>query len=82
MEYPVPQMAWDEHITWLSSRLTDPLDVPPLIVVYNAGEFSVPDGNNSHEALRRRGWLKSWVVIWHNSLEDFEAGQNLLAGRI
>ena len=79
MEYPVPQLAWDEHITRLSSGLTDPLDVPPLIVVYNAGEFSVRDGNHRHEAMRRKGWLKCWVVIWHNSLEDFEAGEKLLA---
>jgi hypothetical protein len=81
MEYPVPQTAWDEHIARLSSSLTDSLDVPPLIVVYNAGEFSVRDGNHRHEAMRLKGWLKCWVVIWHNSLEDFEASQKLLADR-
>ena len=56
----------------------DPLDIPPLIVVYGDGSYIISDGNNRHEAMRRKGWLKCWVLIWHNSSPEFEASQRLL----
>ena len=73
MEYRVPEDGWERHIARMAERLAAPTEMPPLIVVYNQGRLSIRDGNHRHEAMRRSGWKSCWVVIWHNSLEDYEA---------
>lgn len=75
LEFPVPASLWDAKVTHLADTLTEPAAVPPLIVEYRAGALSVRDGSHRHEAMRRKGWLKAWVLIWHNSWSDFEASQ-------
>jgi hypothetical protein len=77
MEYRVSADAWDKHVTALSARLTEPIELPPLIAVYHNGQLSIRDGNHRHEAMRRKGWRTGWVVIWHNSREEFEIGKGM-----
>jgi hypothetical protein len=81
MEYPVPAEAWDARVTALAERLSQPLEMPPLIVEYDQGRLSIRDGNHRHEAMQRKGWRTGWVVIWHNSQVEFEASQVLVASK-
>jgi len=78
MEYRIPQAAWEERVSRIAARLTEPLATAPLIVEYRAGQLSLRDGNHRHEAMRRRGWDWCWALIWHNSYEDFEASRRAL----
>jgi hypothetical protein len=70
-EYKVAQELWELRITRLMQSITDLMTVPPLIAEYRSGNLSIRDGNHRHEAIRRKGWLNCWVVVWHNSEEDF-----------
>ena len=82
MEYRVALKQWELRITGLMQSITDLMTVPPLIVEYRSGSLSIRDGNHRHEAMRRKGWLKCWVIIWHNSEEDFLLNRYAaLAGR-
>lgn len=71
MEYRESEAAWDAHVTRIGQNLSAPLDTSPLIVMYETGELSIRDGNHRHEAMRRKGWRNCWIVLWHNSLQDF-----------
>jgi hypothetical protein len=71
MEYRVALEQWELRITRLMQSIKDLMSVPPLIVEYRSGSLSIRDGNHRHEAMRRKGRLKCWVIIWHNSEEDF-----------
>jgi len=71
MKFLVEPEHWERRITELVHSITDPLTVPPLIVEYCSGTFSIRDGNHRHEAVRRKGWQTCWVIIWHNSEADF-----------
>ena len=72
MEYRISQMDWEAQVLRIAARLTEPLAAAPLIAEYRVGRLSLRDGNHRHEAMRRKGWPKCWVLIWHNSCEDFE----------
>lgn len=82
MEYRVSQASWDEHLTRIAAHLTAhrtaPLAVAPLIVEYRAGRLSVRDGNHRYGAMKRLGWTRAWVIIWHNSRTDFEKSREML----
>jgi hypothetical protein len=70
MEYRVLPEQWEQRITGLMRSITDLMRLPPLIVEYRSGSLSIRDGNHRHEAMRRKRWLKCWVVVWHNSEAD------------
>jgi len=71
MEYQVPPEHWEQKINTMAGDMTNLLSIPPLIVEYRSGNFSIRDGDHRHEAMRRKGWSKCWVIIWHNSEEDW-----------
>ena len=71
MEYRVSREHWELRIPGLMQSIIDLMAVPPLIIEYRSGSLSIRDGNHRHEAMRRKRWLKCWVIIWHNSEEDF-----------
>lgn len=70
MEYRVPLDVWEQKINKLADGMTDLLAIAPLIAEYRSGMFSIRDGNHRHEAMRRKGWLKCWMIIWHNNESD------------
>jgi len=71
MEYRVLSEQWELRITGFMHSIPNLMNVPPLIIEYRSGSLSIRDGNHRHEAMRRKGWPKCWVIIWHNSEEDF-----------
>lgn len=80
MEIQADEAAWESHIAGIAASLTDPYALPPLIAMYDNGVLSVRDGNHRHEALRRRGWSRGWVLIWYNSQQDFTHHGRYLEG--
>jgi len=73
MEYVVPAEHWERDIAGLAERLRDPAEVPPLIVEWRSGTLSVRDGNHRAAAMLKAGWTHCWIVVWCNSLSDYES---------
>jgi hypothetical protein len=76
IEYRVPLESWQRRTRSLADSILaaggSPLTIPPLIINFDNGVWSVRDGNHRHEAMRLLGWPEAWVVIWYNSLEEFQ----------
>lgn len=72
MSYRPHPVLWEIKIRMLQDGLRDPLRVPPLIVEYRYGKRIISDGAHRHEAMRRRGWAKCWIVIWYQAEEAFK----------
>lgn len=73
MEFRMSPAAWDRRVNGLADSLVALADVPPLIVQYRAGVYSIRDGNHRHEALRRKGWRTCWAVIWYDDAVTWQA---------
>ena len=72
MEFRMAPAAWDARTGALAAGFTSLEAIPPLIAEYRDGLLSVRDGNHRHEAIRRKGWLTCWVIVWYNSAADYE----------
>lgn len=77
MAFRVPADDWERYVTLLAAGLTTPEALPPLIVLYQDGRRIISDGNNRHEAMRRRGWRSCWVLMWYTSQEDYHRDAEL-----
>lgn len=66
LEYRMNPADWERRVTAIATTLDDVKDLPPLIVQYRSGEYSIRDGNHRHEAIKRKGWLTCWVLIWYD----------------
>ena len=73
MEYPQEAKGWEKAINKLEKSLRDLKDVPPFITQYRGGELSLRDGSHRHEAFKRLGWQKAWILIWYDSKAEFDA---------
>lgn len=75
-EYYVPLEGWSLRTRRLADGIVasggTPLTIPPLIINYDNRVWSVRDGNHRHEAMRLLGWPEAWVLIWYNSLEEYQ----------
>ncbi len=78
MEYFVPHGAWEQKITGIASRLSEPMSVPPLIVEWREGALSVRDGNHRHAAMVAVGWKAAWAIIWCNCADDCDRAREAL----
>ena len=72
MEFRMAPAAWDARTGALAAGFASLEAIPPLIAEYRDGLLSVRDGNHRHEAIRRKGWLTCWVIVWYNSAADYE----------
>jgi hypothetical protein len=72
VSFPVDPDGWELKVTLLARNIQSPADLPPVIAEYLQGILYVRDGNHRHEALRRYGADRCWVLIWHNSEEDWK----------
>jgi hypothetical protein len=84
MEFHVEPASWERRVGAIAVSLTSPAALPPLLVEYRAGTWSVRDGNHRLAAITRLGWPRAWAVIWYNSAADYEAdgAQTLAEGTI
>jgi len=70
MEYVQDPNNWSNRVTTIADSLTAIEHLPPLIVQYRDGSYSIRDGNHRYEAIVRKGWTSCWVIIWYDSLAD------------
>jgi hypothetical protein len=78
MEFSVPADAWHCKVSEIASGLTDPKDLPPLIVEWRAALLSIRDGNHRYAAMTAAGWRACWVIIWCNSAGDHARARTAL----
>jgi hypothetical protein len=71
--FPVDAAGWELKVILLARDIRNPADLPPVIAEYLQGILYVRDGNHRHEALRRYGADRCWVLIWYNSEKDWMA---------
>jgi len=82
MEFPVPTDTWENKISRIASGLTDPKNLPPLIVEWRAGALSVRDGSHRHGAMTAAGWSNCWVIIWCNTSDDYARAGTALGAAV
>ncbi|MGB1289278.1 MAG: chromosome partitioning protein ParB [Aggregatilineales bacterium] len=66
MAYQQPLDSWENRVSNIQKTLTTVEALPPLIATYDAGTYSLRDGNHRHEAMRRNGWTHCYTFIWYN----------------
>jgi hypothetical protein len=73
MEFVVEdEDTWFDRTSRMAESFSDPLSLPPLIVEYRNGELSIRDGNTRYTAMQHLGWSTCWVIIWYNSMSDYQ----------
>lgn len=72
MKYKIDSEYFEYCIGKMLDSLSDGWHVPPLIVNYEDGKFTLNDGNHRYEALTRFGYKKFWVIFWATSKNDFK----------
>jgi len=72
MEYRVSTDNWIKKTDLLIEHIKSGGELPPLIVQYGKGVFSIRDGNHRYEAYKKFGLKTCWTLIWCDSEEAFE----------
>ncbi len=67
MAFRIPVSDWEREIGNIAVGLTDPLELPPIILQKTHCGLYVRDGNHRVEAAKRLGWLDLWAVIWFDN---------------
>ncbi len=80
MEFRVEIEGWQRKVSGMANRLTDPMQLPPLIVQWRSGHFSVRDGNHRHAAAGLAGWAACWAVVWYDDPANDAAVRQAIAG--
>jgi len=73
MAYRMNPVDWDRRVTKIADNLVDVTQLPPLIIEYQASTLRIADGNHRHEAIRRKGWSRCWVLIWYDDHKTWQA---------
>jgi hypothetical protein len=73
MEFRMNPEGWERRVEAIAASLVSLAALPPLIVEYRRGVLSVRDGSHRLAAIVRLGWPYAWVLIWYNSLVDYQA---------
>ena len=71
MEYRVSLESWNEKIDSLVEHIKSGGELPPFIVQYRQGIFSIRDGSHRYGAYERLGLETYWTLIWCDSEEAF-----------
>ena len=80
MRFQVDAQGFEAHLAELMRAIAADEDMPPLIVNYAAGVFTVNDGNHRLEAYARLGATGCAAIVWTSDPRD--AGEfRALAGR-
>ena len=70
IKYVEPVENWERHVTKMQEAIKNGWDMPPLIINHYDGYLEVSDGNHRHEALKREGIKKFWVILWDSDDSD------------
>jgi|HubBroStandDraft_5_1064220.scaffolds.fasta_scaffold115877_2 hypothetical protein len=72
MEYRVFLEDWNQKVGSLVEYIKSGGELPPFIVQYRQGIFSIRDGTHRFGACERLGRETCWTLIWCDSKEAFE----------
>ena len=72
MEYRVSLESWNEKIESLIAHIKSGGELPPFIVQYRQGVFSIRDGSHRYGAYEKLHLETYWTLIWCDSEEAFE----------
>ncbi len=72
MEYRESLEDWNQKVDSLVGYIKSGGELPPFIVRYCQGIFSIRDGTHRYGAYERLGLETYWTLIWCDSEEAFE----------
>lgn len=72
MQWQVHPEAFKRHVAALEAAVREGADIPPLIVQFSEGHFTLNDGNHRFEAFRRAGVETYAVILWGTGQADEE----------
>lgn len=79
MEYRQPKAGWEKRVGHIVDTFISLEDVPPLIVMFDEGRYTIRDGNHRYEAIHRLKYGDVWVFIWSNTPQDAAIVRNQLS---
>jgi hypothetical protein len=78
MKYPVPKDGFELRVSNIQKAYRTGFDLPPLIVNFSNGEFTLNDGNHRYEALVREKVQRFPVIFWTTGEDDAKELVSLL----
>lgn len=72
MQWQVHPEAFERHVAALEAAVREGADIPPLIVQFSEGHFTLNDGNHRFEAFHRAGVETYAVILWGTGQADEE----------
>src|SRR6266478_9975118 len=72
MEYRVSLEDWNKKVGSLIAHIQSGGELPPFIVQYRQGIFSIRDGSHRYGAYEKLGRATYWTLIWCDSEEAFK----------
>ena len=70
MPFRVHPEVFERKVEGIMEAFRDGADLPPLIVNYEGGKFTLNDGNHRYEAYSRLGLEKCEVIVWTTAEQD------------
>ncbi len=70
MPYRVHPEVFERKVEGIMDAFRKGADLPPLIVNYEDGKFTLNDGNHRYEAYSRLGREDCAVIVWTTSEKD------------
>ena len=70
MPYRVHPEVFERKVRGIMDAAESGADLPPLIVNYESGNFTLNDGNHCYEAYSRLGRRECKVIIWTTAEQD------------
>jgi hypothetical protein len=71
MEYRESAEAWNTKVDSLVEHIQSGGELPPFIVQYRQGVFSIRDGSHRYGAYEKSGLETYWTLMWCDSEEAF-----------
>ena len=71
MEYQESLEDWSQKVDSLIDYIQSGGELPPFVVQYRAGIFSIRDGSHRYGAYEKLGRETYWTLIWCDSEEAF-----------
>ncbi|WP_105617427.1 ParB/RepB/Spo0J family partition protein [Vallitalea okinawensis] len=70
IKFHEPYENWENRIKRMEDLIKQGWEMAPLIVNHDKGYLEINDGNHRHEALKRAGINKFWVIFWDSEDEN------------
>ena len=72
LEFDESVESWNQRTDDISRKVTEGLELAPLIAQFRDGSLSLRDGNHRCGGLEKAGVERYWVIIWYDSESDYQ----------